>query len=545
MLSAFDLLRNNTLKDDHQFQANCLKTLPFSYKKKAAVLALDLYQQERRAGNSFLLELSEAAAVGDDVLMLSDSQIKEAADAYCLQYARAIAEFSEDIGFSVLIGLELLKKKGVVLSKSFIKKTDKAALIARFKCSIWWRRQLRKLHGRKAEKVGIDLGLVHKKAGAYCSENALESRRSQRIRNERLLKNLEAENESGDVYTLAELSELGISNPEIKRSELMVRMRGFEDIATAQEHGAEFYTITCPSRFHARSTSGKLNPKYSGDTPDKAQKYLCKVWARIRAKLARDKLGVYGFRVAEAHHDGTPHWHLLLFMNKEHSAQITAIMRRYAMQDSPSEAGAAKYRFEAVTIDPKKGSATGYIAKYIAKNIDGFQVGEDFETGKSSADSSERVEAWAATWGIRQFQQIGGAPVGVWRELRRLRDEEEGAIEAARLAADNADWQAYTEAQGGVFTTRDALTVKIALWEEFDAETGELLQNPLNRYGEAIEGRVFGLISSGVNYLTRFYIWTIKTKNKAVEALKIKRDSSAGGGGFDVTWSSVNNCTVI
>lgn len=32
------------------------------------------------------------------------------------------------------------------------------------------------------------------------------------------------------------------------------------------------------------------------------------------AALKRWNAPVYGFRVCEAHHDGTPHWHLLLFL---------------------------------------------------------------------------------------------------------------------------------------------------------------------------------------------------------------------------------------
>ena len=87
-------------------------------------------------------------------------------------------------------------------------------------------------------------------------------------------------------------------------------------------------------------------------------------------------------------------------------------MREHALRDSPHEPGAQAHRCDFTAIDPAKGSAAGYIAKYIAKNIDGAHVGEDFN-GKSATETAVRVEAWAARWGIRQFQQIGGAPVGV------------------------------------------------------------------------------------------------------------------------------------
>ncbi|MDN3519113.1 replication endonuclease [Aquisalimonas lutea] len=40
------------------------------------------------------------------------------------------------------------------------------------------------------------------------------------------------------------------------------------------------------------------------------------------------------------------------------------------MEDTPDEPGASRHRFQVERIDPQRGTATGYVAKYVAKGID-------------------------------------------------------------------------------------------------------------------------------------------------------------------------------
>ena len=106
------------------------------------------------------------------------------------------------------------------------------------------------------------------------------------------------------------------------------------------EHARCFYTVTCPSRLHARSTMTGRNPKYDETSLRIRQSYLTKIWARIRAKLHRMGIHVHGFRVAEPQQDGTPHWHLLLNMSPQHVKEVGSIIRDYAMREDGDESGA-------------------------------------------------------------------------------------------------------------------------------------------------------------------------------------------------------------
>ena len=153
--------------------------------------------------------------------------------------------------------------------------------IKRVCCVKWWRRQVRKMMAREVEAVARDLRLVNSNAGIYCSDYTANRRAEQRARNRDLLNSLEAVNQDEYCKTLAELSDLSVSNPENRRNELMVRIRGFEELAVQAGHTGLFLTLTCPSKYHAFLKAGYPNQKFSGATPRDAQKYLCDYIVRI------------------------------------------------------------------------------------------------------------------------------------------------------------------------------------------------------------------------------------------------------------------------
>ena len=82
-----------------------------------------------------------------------------------------------------------------------------------------------------------------------------------------------------------------ISNPEIRRMELMSRIAGTEKYAAANGDVGMFLTITSPSKFHPTRMVGKGDKKrvqrnHAWDkeayTPKDAQRYLCGIWSKMR-----------------------------------------------------------------------------------------------------------------------------------------------------------------------------------------------------------------------------------------------------------------------
>lgn len=457
----------------------------------------------------------------NDSLVLSENPVNEKAndsepvneDFAPVRYAKseqdsefAIAEQKTVYAF-ISRYVETFNIKPIELNK----KTQLSGSLKRYADNRWWLRKFRKLITQANEKAAIHLNFVNSKRQIYASNITTQNRIAQRLRNEQLLSSSFIINEAGQRYSLKEISDLNVSNPKIRKDELICRARGFENLAKDLGHEALFITVTCPSKYHRSfSKSGAKNPKWKELMPDEANEYLNHQWKKARAEFKRQEITPYGFRVVEPQHDGTPHWHMLFFIEGEKLQALQNIIRHYALEVDGDEKGAAENRCDFKKIDPAKGSATGYILKYIVKNIDG----EGIETDKFGNDSihvAQRIDAWASCWRIRQFQQIGGASVSIWRELRRLRtkfmDKKDALLEQARFAADNSDWQGYTLAMGGIHARKKDRPLQLHYDLNVNEQTGECLQSYYD--GELIL-KVKGLWFMGKAIVTRNYQWKIE-----------------------------------
>ncbi|WP_409309013.1 replication endonuclease [Pectobacterium sp. B1J-3] len=446
---------------------------------------------------------------------------------------------------------------GVIIGDDESKKRICSAIL-RIISPEWWGRKLWRLRCEWRENQFRAIGVIHKKRMPYVSIDALNQWQEQRRKNREFFKAHELVDEDGNVASLENMVYASISNPVIRRHELMTRMAGVEMVAISRSDAGVFLTITCPSRYHATIQSGHQNPKWDTSSPRQGQRYLCKTWAKAMSKLNRRGLRPYGFRVAEPHHDATPHWHVLLFMPPEDRKEITEILREYFIAVDRAELGRnTGARFKAKRLDPRKGSATAYVAKYISKNIDGYALdGErDNETGKPLRETAKFAMAWASQHNIRQFQPFGLPPVTVWRELRKLANQltavqkEAGtfkrgasqladpAMDAVLASADAGCFATYIEKQGGVLIPRELYTVRIA-YEEADEQ---------NDYGETPE-KIFGVFSPRLGELSRICTRLVKWKIRKKQAADAGANDSAGRG-LAVTsptggaWSSVNNST--
>lgn len=419
--------------------------------------------------------------------------------------------------------------------------------LARMLCADWWYRKLWQMRCEWREEQLRAVCLVNKKASPYVSYEAVIHKREQRRKSLEFFQSHELVNADGDTLDMEDVVNASSSNPAHRRNEMMACVKGLELIAEMRGDCAVFYTITCPSRFHATLNNGRPNLKWTSETVRQSSDYLVDTFAAFRKAMHKAGLRWYGVRVAEPHHDGTVHWHLLCFMRKKDRRTLTALLRKFAIREDRAELGNnTGPRFKSELINPRKGTPTSYIAKYISKNIDGRGLAKEIskETGKSLRDSAEHVSAWASLHRVQQFRFFGIPGRQAYRELRLLAGQaaraqgnkkagapvlENPQLDAVLAAADVGCFATYIMKQGGVLVPRKNHLIRTAY--ELNDEPGTYGDRGIRIYGiwsPLVEGRI----------CTHAMKW--KMVRKAVDVQEAIADQ-----GVRAPWTRGNNCPPV
>ncbi|WP_230402498.1 replication endonuclease [Plesiomonas shigelloides] len=428
----------------------------------------------------------------------------------------------------------------------------------RMMCAEWWQRKLWRLRCRWREEQLRAAGQVSRQTSPYISKDALITFREQRRRLREFLKTHELVNDEGFVIDLETVYYAGVSNPTHRRIEMMTTLFGMEMIAKERGDIATFITVTCPSRYHAMTSTGHPNPKWDGSTIRESSDYLVNhFFAAVRKRLNREKLRWYGARVAEPHHDGTVHWHMMMYSHPEERDAIESIVREIAIHEDRGELGndiTPRFKSELITAD--KGSPTAYIAAYIGKNLDRGAVNKndpktglpraDHESGKSMADTVEHAVGWAGLHGVRQFQFFGIPSRQVWRELRRLASQmsrnpdapkqlPDPAMDAVLASADAGCFASYIKYQGGVLVPR----------KDYVVRTAYALADKPNDYGET-PIQIYGIYSPQLGERSRICThlgnWTVVKKGQTLAPSQPAKAALALQGSSAAPWTNGNNC---
>lgn len=517
----------------------CVGWFTHVYQSRNALLGV---QAANESAKQLDASLSVRGELGEFRFSSGDDGVDTFARRFSEHVGRLVATRAHVVALRLVVRLAYEYGLRPVATVTDEQEKDPYPTLNRWADMAWVRRRIRSVSARRLYDTAREYALVSARMAAYTTDLSVARRAFRRARNDDTLQALVAHDAQNvlDAVSMKEAVDASVSNPKNRRAELMTRLAGFRDCAKEQRHVAVFLTFTCPSRFHSVHRNGQQNQKWlDAGRPSvrDSQAWLVNQWNNIRKRADEFGIKPYGFRFAEPHHDGTPHWHAVLFMSQSELKQYIKICRAQMLADSGNEPGAKQHRFKVVFIDPRKGDAVAYCSKYIAKNIDGFAVGKDHEAGKraKAVDTVARVDAWKSDNRIRQFQQIGGPSVTAWRELRRIRKqfdmenpmfeqltkEQHFALENVRKAADVGDWAAFCCAMGGVQVRRADQTLKVhygipETMKMLCDEDGVLLHTPRTKtqYGDDAPARAMGLMYANIFLLTRAKEWLVTSKEK-------------------------------
>ncbi|MCP9759393.1 hypothetical protein EGI20_08730 [Aquitalea sp. S1-19] len=402
---------------------------------------------------------------------------------------------------------------------------------ARINDARFWRRAIRTHIIREREHFFLRLKIIGNRNEAYVSDVQLANRCAQLRRQEQWMKEtyllpryLSPEDAEKRLLTIADVTR----SAKMRFSKLYTFVRAVDELAQEADLAAGLLTLTLEPEWHPNPSHGTNS--WNGASPREAHRSIATRWQSTQRDLDHLSIGISGLRVVEPHKDGCPHWHIWLLYKPEAEAEILTTVMKYfpnklklraikrdddRMFDCRTDLVEGKGRalthvkegaqVELARIDRSISGGASYAMKYLLKTVDGGEgvqgveqwIEEDKQKRLQQNETTQRVDAYRALWGINSGQLFGIAKcLTAWDQLRRLADapshpflkklwtlargsDKPGHIE--RGSGQRGDAKAFIQALGGLAACgkRDKKKPRYTV--------GRLLVQAENSYGEKTE----------------------------------------------------------
>lgn len=262
----------------------------------------------------------------------------------------------------------------------------------------WWLKILSDTIEQNREHFRGLIGLVNQ-ASPYASDCAVKKKKQSDRRKKKYL-----DEKTIVIKATGEIKPLGAirKTEEQEFAETWCILRGIDEYAQTNGMPSAMITITAPSEYHPSPQN--LTSLNAID----AQKFIASKWHDITKFLYRYKNQVLMFRVVEAHINGTPHWHILIYFKPEIKKRLQSKLMRAFDVDNLNN-----HLISWQDTDRSVGSFLSYVSKsIIPPSLATFN--------KILSGNNDRVDAFRSIWSFRSCQFIG-LPKGYLYTWRRLR----------------------------------------------------------------------------------------------------------------------------
>lgn len=312
----------------------------------------------------------------------------------------------------------------------------------------YWRRVMRRETKIARQYWQAALGVAHAHGAAYCSDYTLLRWRERQQAAAEWAAECDVISPTGDIVAMSEIRDAA-QRAHIAR--LYVNTLCLQELGRRRELVPVFLTLTLPPKFHPRPTSCAFagrswTPEYG---PMAATTTLQQMWIRFRARLAADGVSLLGLRVVEAHQDGTPHLHAMIWVEPTQIETVKKAVTGVAPGEHQSDIKIMVSADSSQTVSDGKAAASPatYLMKYLIKttnvstdDMEAFGVEMDDAADREGYD---RVRAQLSELGVRRFALLGLHGVQrIWQRIAIARQDQLAEMpeiaQAARRLMDEA-----------------------------------------------------------------------------------------------------------